>query len=144
MNLYEIDESAKVICFCQQRLGKIEKCPHAESIDVDEISKIIQEQAKDFMAADRYTKEDIGTVKTGLEKVELVRSQNYLNKLAVMINKQEKEIFRLKQVNYHLHELESENAQLKSQVQQLSTDLAKQSSRQLKLSDEQQFMQFKV
>jgi len=48
------------------------------------------------LAADKYTKEDISTVKQGLEKVEFVRSQNYLNKLALMINKQEKEIFKLK------------------------------------------------
>jgi hypothetical protein len=123
INQYEIDEKAKVICFCQQRLGKINKCPHAETDDVDEISKIIQEQAKDFLAADKYTHEDISTVKQGLEKVEFVRSQNYLNKLAVMIHKQEKEIFKLKQTSYHVNQLEQENLDLKQQITKLETQL---------------------
>jgi hypothetical protein len=69
-----LDTEAKVICFCQQRLGKVTKCPHAETEDVNEISKIIQEQAKDFMAADQYTGEDLDHIKTGLDKVEFVRS----------------------------------------------------------------------
>lgn len=56
---YTIDSHAKVICFCQQRLGRVTRCPHADTDDVDEISKIIQEQAKDFMAADKYTKDDL-------------------------------------------------------------------------------------
>ena len=123
VNQYTIDDKAKVICFCQQRLGKISKCPHADSEDVDEISKIIQEQAKDFLAADKYTKEDISTVKQGLEKVEFVRSQNYLNKLALMINKQEKEIFKLKQTSYHVSQLEIENMQLKQQITKLETQM---------------------
>jgi len=45
VNEYHIDEEAKVICFCQQRLGRQTKCPHAEIDDVDEISTIICEQA---------------------------------------------------------------------------------------------------
>jgi len=75
------------------------------------------------MAADKYTREDIGSVKAGLEKVEFVRSQNYLNKLAIMINKQEKEIFRLKQVSYHVKDLELENQGLKQQITKLYTDM---------------------
>jgi len=56
-------------------LGKhTAKCPHAATDDVDEISKIIQEQAKDFMAADGHTKEDLNQIKLGIEKVEFVRS----------------------------------------------------------------------
>lgn len=43
VNEYTIDDTAKVICFCQQRLGRQAKCPHANIDDVDEISTIICE-----------------------------------------------------------------------------------------------------
>ena len=35
---YTIDEDAKCICFCQQRLGRQAKCEHAYTDDVDMIS----------------------------------------------------------------------------------------------------------
>ena len=62
------------------------------------------------MAADKYTGEDLDNIKTGLDKVEFVRSQNYLAKLAIMIQKQEKEIARLKAHEYSVQQLELENA----------------------------------
>ena len=47
------------------------------------------------MSADKHTAEDILMIKSGLEKVEFVRSQNYLAKLAVLISSEEEEIFKL-------------------------------------------------
>lgn len=47
------------------------------------------------MSADKHTGEDIVMIKEGLQKVEFVRSENYLSKLAVLISRQEKEIFKL-------------------------------------------------
>ena len=39
---YVIDDQAKCICFCGQRIGqRKEKCQHGFSEDVDEISEII-------------------------------------------------------------------------------------------------------
>ena len=38
---YVIDDNAKCICFCQQRLGRQAQCQHANTEDVDEISKTI-------------------------------------------------------------------------------------------------------
>lgn len=52
------------------------------------------------MSADKHTHEDILMIKTGLEKVEFVRSQNYLSKLAILISQQEKEIFKLHKKNH--------------------------------------------
>lgn len=92
---YIIDEEAKCICFCQQRKGKRDKCPHAFSEDVDEISKTILTQAQSFLSADKHFGEDITQIKEGLEKIEFVRSKNYLSKLAILVSRQEKEIFRL-------------------------------------------------
>jgi len=68
---------------------------HADSEDVDEISKTILDQAKDFLSAEKHFGEDITQIKEGLEKVEFVRSKNYLSKLAILVSRQEKEIFRL-------------------------------------------------
>lgn len=76
---YDIDDQAKCICFCQQRLGRQAQCQHANSEDVDEISKTILDQAKDFLSADKHTSEDILQIKEGLQKVEYVRSKNYLS-----------------------------------------------------------------
>lgn len=47
------------------------------------------------MSADKHTAEDITMIKNGLDKVEFVRSQNYLSKLAILISQQEKELFKL-------------------------------------------------
>jgi len=44
-----------------------------------------------------------------LNKVEFVRNQNYLAKLAIMIQNQEKEIARLKLTEYNLSKSELEN-----------------------------------
>ena len=94
---FEILEGVKVVCFCEQRLGSQKVCPHAESEDVEVVSRIITEQARDFLAADKYTSEDLTVLKEGLDKVGFVRSDNYLTKLAVLIARQEKEIIELKQ-----------------------------------------------
>ena len=56
---FKIDETAKCVCFCEQRLGRQQKCHHAMSEDVDVITEIIMEQANDFLIADQHTKEDI-------------------------------------------------------------------------------------
>jgi len=37
------------------------------------------EQTNDFLSADKHTGEDIGMIKDGLDKVEFVRSKNYLS-----------------------------------------------------------------
>ena len=52
-------------------------------------------------------------IKSGLDKVEFVRSQNYLAKLAIMIQNQEKEIARLKTHEFTTQQLEIENSALK-------------------------------
>ena len=93
---YVIDDQAKCICFCEQRIGqRKEKCTHGFSEDVDEISKIIAYQAKEFLMADKHTGTDLNFIKDGLNKVEFIRTKNYLSKLAILISRQEKEIFKL-------------------------------------------------
>ena len=93
---YVIDDQAKCICFCEQRLGsRTEKCTHGFSEDVDVISKIIADQSRDFLMADKHTGADLNFIKDGLNKVEFIRTKNYLSKLAVLISRQEKEIFNL-------------------------------------------------
>lgn len=93
---YVIDDQAKCICFCAQRIGsRVEKCKHSFSEDVDEISEIISFQAKEFLMADRHTGADLNYIKDGLNKVEFIRTKNYLSKLAILISRQEKEIFAL-------------------------------------------------
>jgi hypothetical protein len=48
------------------------------SEDVDVITEIIMEQANDFLIADEHTKEDINMLQIGINKVEFIRSKNYL------------------------------------------------------------------
>ena len=60
--------------------------------------------------ADSATAEDLTKIKTGLNKVDFVRNQNYLTRLATLIQEQEKE-----------------NAQLISQLNSLRDSLAKHS-----------------
>lgn len=85
---YIIDDQAKCICFCAQRIGqRKEKCKHSFSEDVDEISEIISFQAKEFLMADRHTGNDLNYIKEGLNKVEFIRTKNYLSKLAILISR---------------------------------------------------------
>ena len=54
------------------------------------------DQANDFLIADEHTKEDINMMQIGISKVEFIRSKNYLQKLAILISRQEKELFQMK------------------------------------------------
>ena len=45
--------------------------------------------------ADKHTGADLNFIKDGLNKVEFIRTKNYLSKLAILISRQEKEIFKL-------------------------------------------------
>ena len=47
------------------------------------------------MSADKHTGEDIQSIKEGLDKVEFVRSKNYLSQLAVLVSRQEKQILKM-------------------------------------------------
>jgi cell division protein FtsB len=77
------------------------------------------------MSADKHTAEDILMIKSGLEKVEFVRSQNYLAKLAVLISQQEKEIFKLQKKAHQHKVISTENAILKQQIEKLKNKLDK-------------------
>lgn len=123
---YVIDDQAKCICFCAQRIGsRNEKCPHSFSEDVDEISEIISYQAKEFLMADQHTGQDLNYIKEGLNKVEFIRTKNYLSKLAILISRQEKEIFSLTKKTRSLDQMKDENFSLKSQVDDLNQKLNK-------------------
>mmetsp|Transcript_4805 Transcript_4805/g.8236 ORF Transcript_4805/g.8236 Transcript_4805/m.8236 type:complete len:216 (+) Transcript_4805:321-968(+) len=115
----DLNGQAKCICFCEQKHGRQQKCTHQFSTDIDEISKIVQEQARDFTEAERYTAEDIAVLMTGLTKVEFVRSENYLSQLAVLVARQEKEILRLKLKETELRAAEEQNQQMAARIKQL-------------------------
>jgi len=123
---YVIDDQAKCICFCEQRLGsRTEKCTHGFSEDVDVISKIIADQSRDFLMADKHTGADLNFIKDGLNKVEFIRTKNYLSKLAVLISRQEKEIFNLNKKTRELDIYKDENESLKSDINELNQKLSR-------------------
>ena len=66
--------------------------------------------------ADRRVKDDIGFISTGLEKVEFVRSQNYLSQLAILIARQEKEIMSLRVKLNDFEIIKKENGHLKHEI----------------------------
>lgn len=66
-------------------------------------------------------------IMTGLEKVEFIRSENYLTKLAVLINQLEKDNFRLANQANRVTILEGENESLKAQIKVLKREIANSS-----------------
>ena len=94
------------------------------------------------MSADKHTGEDIVMIKEGLQKVEFVRSENYLSKLAVLISRQEKEIFKLQKKSQGKYQmffvligmivenqwLRAENQALKDQILDANKKLMQQNN----------------
>lgn len=99
-------------------------------------------------------------IKEGLQKVEFVRSENYLSKLAVLISRQEKEIFKLQKksqgkyfssfesiISFTSVEnqwLRAENQALKDQIFEANKKLMQQNSANELAEDDKNFMQVKV
>jgi uncharacterized protein YigA (DUF484 family) len=111
---------------------------------VDEISKTILDQAKDFLSADKHTCEDIIQIKEGLQKVEFVRSKNYLSKLAILISRQENEIAKLQKKAEDLKACKIENTLLKEQIQSLNSKLAETNNWADTCQEDKNFMMQKV
>lgn len=83
-------------------------------------------------------------IKEGLQKVEFVRSENYLSKLAVLISRQEKEIFKLQKKSQENQWLRAENQALKDQIFEANKKLMQQNSVTELAEDDKNFMQVKV